>query len=119
MNRVFKGLLALLFLVAGIFVLTGCEKKEKEPEIDRTSIVGKWKYKNGGNFIYTFNKDGSGTYEVGESTMKFTYKTDKDKLSILYDGDTESFDTTYSIENDVLNVKDSNGKDVLYKRIDK
>ena len=118
MKKVFKGLLALLFIVAGIFVLTGCGKKEKTPEIDRTSIVGKWKYKNGGKFIYTFNKDGTGTYEVGKNVMKFTYKTDKDKLSILYDGDTESFDTTYSIEKDTLNVKDSLGEDTLYKRMD-
>ena len=118
MKKYLKYLIILFILVLGVASLTGCGKKEKTPEIDRTSIVGKWKYKNGGKFIYTFNKDGTGTYEVGKNVMKFTYKTDKDKLSILYDGDTESFDTTYSIEKDILNVKDSLGEDTLYKRMD-
>ena len=118
MKKYLKYLIILFILVLGVASLTGCDKKKPEIEIDRTSIVGKWKYKNGGKFIYTFNKDGTGTYEVGKNVMKFTYKTDKDKLSILYDGDTESFDTTYSIEKDILNVKDSLGEDTLYKRMD-
>lgn len=50
--------------------------------------------------------------------MKFTYKTDGNKLSITYDGDTDSFDTTYSIKGKVLNVKDSNDEDTLYNKKD-
>ena len=48
--------------------------------------------------------------------MKCTYKTDGDKLSILYDGNTVSFDTTYSIDGNKLNVKDSLGNDTIYTK---
>ena len=49
--------------------------------------------------------------------MKFTYKLSGDKISILYDGDTVSFDTTYSVDGDTLNVVDSFGEDTLYERV--
>ncbi len=48
--------------------------------------------------------------------MEFTYKIDGDKISILYTGNTDPFETTYSIDGDTLNVRDSLGKDTLYKR---
>ena len=48
--------------------------------------------------------------------MKCTYKIDGDKISILYDGSTVPFETTFSIENDTLNVIDSLGNDTLYTR---
>ena len=39
--------------------------------------------------------------------MKCTYTIDGDKISILYDGNTVSFDTTFEIKDDTLNVRDS------------
>ena len=64
----------------------------------------------------SFNADGTCSYDASGTLMKCTYKTDGDKLSILYDGDTVSFDTTYSIDGNKLNVKDSFGNDTIYTK---
>ena len=91
--------------------LTGCGKKEK-----KDPIVGKWEYESMSSIYYVFKDDGTGSYTFGGGTKKFTYKIDGDKLSILYDGDTSSFDTTFEIKDNKLNVKDSFGSDTIYKK---
>ena len=102
-----KGILGLLVITLCL-VLVGCNKaKGKNP------LVGKWAY---GSFVYTFNEDGTCSYDAAGTLMKCTYTTDGDKISILYDGDTASFDTTYSIDGNKLNVKDSLGNDTIYNR---
>ncbi len=109
MKKALKVLLVVAVLVPTL-LLTACGKKEK-------GLVGKWSTDFAGyTYTYTFNEDGTGTYDAAGTLMKFTYKTDGDKISILYDGNTVSFDTTYSIDGDTLNVKDSLGNDTLYKR---
>ena len=100
-----KYLITLLFITSVLF-LVGCGKK-KDP------IVGKWA---NGSFVYTFNEDKTCSYDAVGTIMKCTYKTNGDKLSILYDGDTVSFDTTYKIDGKDLHVKDSFGNDTIYKR---
>lgn len=100
-----KKLFITLTLCVGILALTGCGKQNP--------IVGKWAY---GSFVYTFNADGTCQYDASGTIMKCTYKTDGDKLSILYDGYDVSFDTTYSIDGNKLNVKDSLGNDTIYNR---
>ena len=111
-----KGLL-LVVLVCSLFLLVGCNKSEssstKSSSKSDSSLVGTWEYESGG-FVYTFNKDLTGVYDLGSSKMEFTYKTDGDKLSILYDGNTESFDTTYKIKGNKLTIKDSLDEDVVY-----
>ena len=86
---------------------TGCGKEKKN------TIVGKWAH---GSYVYTFNSDKTCSYDAAGTLMKCTYETDGDKLSILYDGNTASFDTTYSIDGNKLNVKDSFGSDTIYTR---
>lgn len=79
-------------------------------------LVGSWEYQGGG-YIYTFNADGTGTYDLGGDTpMVFTYEASDTELSILYDGNTEPMVLEYEINGDVLNVKDSFGSDTLYNR---
>ena len=84
-----------------------------------SSIVGKWKYFDEDlgsmDFIYTFNADGTGSYEMYGSKKDFTYKIDGKNISITYD--TAPFETEYEINGDVLNVKDSAGNDTLYKKM--
>lgn len=101
-----KKIIGGLLVVSLCIFFTGCGKKEN-------GIVGKWAQ---GSFVYTFNSDGTCSYDVSGKLMKCTYKTDGDKLSILYDGNTASFDTTYSIDGNKLNVKDSFGNDTIYTR---
>ena len=91
--------------------LTGCGKKEK-----KDPIVGKWEYESMSSIYYVFKEDGTGSYTFGGATKKFTYKIDGNKISILYDGDTNSFDTTFEINDKDLNVKDSFGNDTIYKK---
>ncbi len=110
MKKLLRSMFLGLILCVGVFALTACGG-EKEPE----SILGVWK-DDSGNFIYTFNEDGTGEYNVYQNPMIFTYTTEGKKLSILYNGNTEPFKTEFSIKGDTLNVKDSSGNDTLYKK---
>ena len=102
-------------VTGALCALTACgSKKADEGGAEAASIVGEWKLDP---FAYTFNEDGSGQYDAAGTVMKFTYETDGDKLSILYDGNTAPFETTYSISGDELNVKDSSGNDTIYKKV--
>ena len=139
-----KKIISLLALVSSAAIMgamfTGCGDGKKDSSADSSSsssqaetseaataaetsaeaaaqgLVGSWEYETGG-YTYTFNADGTGTYDVGTDTpMKFTYTDDGSKLSILYDGNTAPFETTYSIDGNKLNVKDSMDKDTIYIR---
>ena len=102
----------LLILIFSTF-LTACRDKK---ENNKPAIVGSWKYESG-SYTYTFNEDGTGKYDISGSVKEFTYKTDGDKLSITYNGSTAAFETTYEIKDNVLNIKDSFGKDTKYKKV--
>ena len=91
-------------------VLVGCGKSDSSSS---NSIVGKWAL---GSYVYTFNADNTCSYDASGTLMKCTYTTDGDKLSILYDGNTDPFETTYSIDGNKLNVRDSFGNDTIYTR---
>ena len=109
----FSKILFLVVVMISAFTIVGCGKKEEKKKVPE--IVGTWEY-NSGSYTYTFNEDGTGTYDIGGQKKEFTYKTDGDKLSITYNGSTASFDTTYSIKDNELNIKDSFGSDTIYKR---
>lgn len=99
--------LLICFALLTVIFITGCDNNKGN------TIVGKWAL---GSYVYTFNEDGTCSYDVSGAIMKCTYKVDGDKLSILYDGNTASFDTTYSIDGNKLNVKDSLGRDTIYTK---
>ena len=48
--------------------------------------------------------------------MKFKYEIKDNKILITYEGETKPFETEFSIKKNVLNIKDSFGKDTLYRR---
>ena len=67
--------------------------------------------------MYTFNEDGTGKYDAAGVTMEFTYELkDGNKIAILYKGNTDPFETEYSIDGDKLNIKDSSNNDTIYNR---
>ena len=120
MKKVFALLLSLALITGLVFVLASCgsnsgdgDKKTEDSKKEAT-IVGEWKLDS---FVYTFNEDGTGQYDIGGTVMKFTYTTEGENLSITYEGNTVAFETTYSIDGDKLNVKDSQGKDTIYTRV--
>ena len=102
-----KLVLVSIFLFVAVIGLTGCGKDNKNP------IVGKWAH---GSYVYTFNNDGTCSYDAAGTLMKCTYKTKGDNLSITYDGSTAAFETTYSIDGNKLNVRDSFGSDTIYTK---
>lgn len=118
MKKTLKIVLTIVLLMGVLFTLTACGKKKEVNSKKEDSIVGSWKNDDlGYDFIYTFNEDGTGNYDAAGSDMEFTYKIDGNKISILYTGNTESFDTEFKIDGDTLNVVDSLGNDTLYKRV--
>ena len=68
--------------------------------------------------VYTFNADGSGSYDMFGEVMKFTYEADGSTLKITYidEGVDAATELEYAIDGDTLNVKDSLGNDTIYKR---
>ncbi|MBR2785984.1 MAG: hypothetical protein IKD76_00515 [Clostridia bacterium] len=123
MKKVGKSILFVLLMAVLVCGLTGCGDKKNDTSKDNTksntekvTLVGSWKYESG-SYTYTFNEDGTGTYDAAGTKMEFTYTTEGNKISILYTGNTSPFETEYSINGDTLNVIDSLGNDTLYKRV--
>lgn len=84
---------------------------------DGNSLVGDWvSQEYDGAFVYTFKDNGSGNYDAAGVAMPFTYTIDGDKLSILYEGDTDPFETTYKVSGNTLTIKDSFDADVVYNK---
>ena len=128
MKKTIAIMLVIAFLVAGLFILTGCGEENKTNSDNQSNgenqsskevtIVGSWKTQAyGADYVYTFNADGTGKYDAAGTVMEFTYTTEGSKISILYTGNTDPFETEYSIDGETLNVKDSLGKDTLYSRV--
>ena len=115
MKKTIKAFAIITVLFAVMFALTGCQKFKKDAKKSSNTIVGTWKY-DGGDYTYHFNEDGTGDYSYYSAKMEFTYKTEENKLFITYNGSTAAFETEYSIDGDTLNVKDSFGKDTIYRR---
>ena len=111
-----KKSLLVLFIVAifsMMLLLTACNNNNESAASTAASnsIVGSWTYPNS-TMTYVFKEDGTGSYYGRD----FTYTVDGENLSILYNGDTISFDTTYEIKDNKLNVRDSFGNDTIYNR---
>ena len=96
-----------------------------DPDADSNAkidaVVGKWEYMEyldskspDIEFVYKFEPDGTGSYYAAGTDMPFTYTIDGNRISIIYDSG--PFETEYEIDGDVLNIKDSNGNDTLYKK---
>ena len=81
-------------------------------------LVGSWDYSELSGMVYTFNADGTGTYDIFGEVLDFTYEADGSTLKIaLADDDVdEPTKLEYKIDSDTLIVKDSAGNDIVYKR---
>lgn len=79
------------------------------------SVVGSWVYVNGG-YTYTFNADGTGSYEAGSTVMEFTYEDTGSTLSILFKGNTMASEYAYTINGNTLSIEDSFGDTVQYTK---
>ena len=108
MSKFFKKIIVVSLLFVITFALTGCNSS-KNP------IIGQWTSEMG-EFIYTFNEDGTGKYDSAGNIMEFTYTIESGKLSITYKGNTVPFETEYTIDGKKLIIKDSYGNDTIYNK---
>lgn len=116
MKRTVKILSAVCALVC-VLLLAACAGGADKPQDDKvqsSALIGTWVYED--RYEYTFCEDGTGTYIVTGTELKFTYTADDTTLSILYDGNTDPIILDYSFVGDQLNIKDSFGEDTIYSR---
>lgn len=107
MKKSFISIVVATVLMVSVFALTGCGKKAAN------TLVGSWDHSG---FVYTFNKDNTGSYDALGNKMNFTYEDAGEKVSILYTGNTAASTYEYKIEGKKLIIKDSFGNDVEYTR---
>jgi len=89
------------------------DTKDSGKKAEKGSIVGTWEY-TGGGYSYTFNADGTGSYNYGTTVMEFTYTDDGSTVSIKYTTNTVASDYAYTIEGNTLKIEDSFGDTVEY-----
>lgn len=81
-------------------------------DISRSSLTGVWAYVEDENFVYTFNANGTGSYEVYGETINFTYTDNGTSVEIVFDDAPGTFD--YTVDGNTLILVDSTGTDVRY-----
>ena len=99
-----KKILVILFV---LLLLIGCGKEKSN------SLYGSWGHDK---YIYTFNEDGSCSYDSKGVVLNCKYTVDNDILVLYYDGNMDPYELTYRIEDGVLHIIDEYGSDVAYKR---
>lgn len=81
-------------------------------DISRSSLTGVWVYEEDENFVYTFNANGTGSYEVYGETINFTYTDNGTSVEIVFDDAPGTFD--YTIDGNTLVLVDSTCTEVRY-----
>ena len=81
-------------------------------------LVGSWDFAALSGMVYTFNADGTGSYDMFGEGRHFTYEADGSTLKLTFTDEDVDVPTelAYTIDGDSLNVKDSLGNDTIYKR---
>ena len=79
---------------------------------ERSALVGSWAYEEDENFVYTFNANGTGSYEVYGETINFAYTDNGTSVEIVFDDAPGTFN--YTIDGNTLVLVDSTGTDVRY-----
>ncbi len=93
--------------------------ESKTSSSDETGLVGKWVSEEyNGGFVYTFNDDGTGNYDMMGSVMDLTYTIDSDtKMTITFLA--EGYDpmsVNYSLEGDKFTISDTTGTKNVFIR---
>lgn len=79
---------------------------------ERFALIGSWAYENDENFVYTFNANGTGTYDVYGEILNFTYTDNGTSVTIVFDDAPGTFD--YTVDGNTLVMVDSTGAEVRY-----
>lgn len=125
-------LLRLLLIVLTASVLcsaAACNKNDGEAgengsasvvsEQSVDPLVDQWQSEELPEYVYTFNADGTGQYDMAGKILKLNYSTANGKITISFLEEGYSPVTLdYELDGDKLNIKDSFGKDTFYLRAD-
>lgn len=125
--------LAVISAIALTGAFAGCSKKEVEKEESSTvsvvseqsvdprspdALVGKWQSERLPDYVYTFNSDRTGQYDMAGKVLRLTYSAEDGRITIkfLEEGYTP-VTLNYVLEKDRLNIQDSLGKDTFYVKV--
>lgn len=126
MKRIIRSL-AVVLVLASLCAFTACNnnggsagESGSEESVLKTDdrLYGKWQSEKKSNYVYTFNADGTGQYDMGGNVLELTYTNEDGKitLSFIQEGYTP-VTLSYELDGDRLNIKDSYGKDTFYIRV--
>ena len=113
----------ILIVFLALLCLSGCKSPEeelndfiskdntkKETKSD-SSLIGSW---DRNNMVYTFNEDGSCTYDMNGRVKNCNYETNKGEITITFESGSTPYVSSYKIEDDKLILKDSSGTDDIF-----
>lgn len=92
------------------------DENEPAQEDQSGSLLGSWEAVTMQGAIYSFEEGGKGAYIYGTTTMPFTYKVVGDSVEILFEGNTMANTYKFQIKGDILQIEDSFGDTVEYKK---
>lgn len=122
-------ILSIAAVLAMICTFAACNKNDSETGESSTvsavseqstndPIVGKWQSEQLPDYVYTFDADGTGQYDMAGNILDLTYTTEDGKITISFTADGYTPVTlNYELDGDKLNIKDSFGKDTFYVRV--
>ncbi len=87
---------------------------EATTEEPKSSLIGTWE-KSEDNSVFTFNPDGTGTYSMGDNSLKFTFE-DKGSEMVMKIDTVGTQNVKYSIEGNKLTMTDEAGVTVEYTK---
>lgn len=92
--------------------------QSNDADASASDLVGSWDYAEISGFVYTFNADGTGTYDVLGEIMNFKYTADGSTIKFTYEDlvTDAPMELEYEIDGDTLNIKDSLGVTQEYHR---
>lgn len=118
-------LLAVISAMATLCSFAGCNRNNEnsgnESQVSSVSeqsldpLAGQWQSEELSDYIYTFNGDGTGKYDMAGKVLELNYATEDGKITLtfLQEGYTP-VTLDYELDGDRLNIKDSFGKDTFY-----
>ena len=125
MKRALK-LLAVVSALTMLCTFAGCNNRNAGNESQAStiseqsadSLSGQWQSEELSDYIYTFNGDGTGQYDMAGKVLELNYATEDGKrtLTFLAEGYTP-VTLDYELDGDRLNIKDSFGKDTFYVKV--
>ena len=121
---------AVIILAAFVTAISFCSCKGKTNSDQTTtaqsesaaanadqSIVGSWSLNlYGDEYVYTFNPDGTGTYNAAGKVMNLTYSIKDGIYYETFEGSTAPVKRAYRVENNQFIVEDSYGEEIVYNK---